>query len=59
MKSATKGLLIDFKLGFNGKILYDYRPGRKDSLTGSVKLKNDPKLFKFNEENVIYAGEKT
>lgn len=25
---------------------------------GTVKLKNDPKVFKFHSDNIIYAGEK-
>jgi len=29
-----------------------------DSLQGTLKLKNDPKLFKFSEDNIIYCGEK-
>ena len=29
-----------------------------DSLQGTLKLKNDPKLLKFNEDNIIFCGEK-
>lgn len=50
--------MIDFKINLNGFIKYTYENNSPQSITGNLKLKNDPKLFTFTSKNLIYREEK-
>ncbi|CAK71063.1 unnamed protein product (macronuclear) [Paramecium tetraurelia] len=49
----SKGNIMDFITKLNGSISFTVQ----ESITGSIKLKNDPKATSFNKKNMIMRGE--
>ncbi|CAD8134023.1 unnamed protein product [Paramecium octaurelia] len=49
----SKGNIMDFITKLNGSISFSVQ----ESITGSIKLKNDPKATSFNKKNMIMRGE--
>lgn len=55
LNSISKGVIIDFKINLSGWVQFTYN-GRQ--LSGTLKLKNDPKVCQFDSKNLILRGEK-
>ncbi|CAD8049608.1 unnamed protein product [Paramecium sonneborni] len=49
----NKGNIMDFITKLNGSIQFT----TQETITGSIKLKNDPKATSFNQKNMIMRGE--
>ncbi|CAD8053776.1 unnamed protein product [Paramecium primaurelia] len=49
----SKGNIMDFITKLNGSISFTLQ----ENITGSIKLKNDPKATSFNKKNMIMRGE--
>lgn len=50
---SSKGSIIDFITKLSGVIQFTIQ----DHITGSIKLKNDPKATSFSRKNMILRGE--